>query len=334
MPADYKEKLLLTVKTRLVNAGYSLEDINTITNMMIIELDEYELTPVCRDIVPYDTASDTLIQVYSAVLATSGLAPGTIANYTNAIRNFRRALGKSLTEATTMDIRVWLAIDQTHVCLRTSDGHRTALLCFYNWLVSEGIVPANPCQPIKPIKYPVVLQLPFTEIEVDLLRSHCKTLRERAELEVLLSSGVRVSELCNLDRKDVDFTDNRVHIRKGKGAKDRLVYISDVAAMHLKKYLTSRTDHAECLFYTKFRTRLADKVCQDDLKKIGKRAGVADVHPQRCRHTFATMSYKRGMDIRVIQMLMGHANINQTMEYILTDDSYMRDEFKKHSYGN
>ncbi|MCQ2052366.1 MAG: tyrosine-type recombinase/integrase [archaeon] len=327
--SNCKETILMKMKARLIDADYTPEQIRSITDMLIFEMADFDVVAQTREIVPYDSETDNLIKLYQAVLLTQGLVPGTVANYTFALNNFRASLNKSLTEATPLDIRMWLAQDQTRVSLRTSDGHRTALLCFYNWLVSEKIITSNPMTPIKPIKYPEEIKLPFSDIEVELLRNNCKSLREKAEIELLLSTGLRVSEMCNLDKKDIDFHSNKIHVHLGKGRKDRIIYMSNVAAMHLKNYLDSRKDTAECLFYTKFRTRLTDKACQDDLKKIGKRAGVSDAHPHRCRHTFATVSYEKGMDIRTIQVLMGHANINQTMKYITTSMTHVENECKR-----
>lgn len=326
-----KETILMKMKARLIDAEYTPEQVRSITDMLIFEMADFDVVAQTREIVPYDYETENLIKLYQAVLLTQGLVQGTVNNYTLAINNFRAFLGRPLIEATTLDIRMWLAQDQTRVSLRTCDGHRTALLCFYNWLVAEKIITSNPMLSIKPIKYPDELKFPFSDIEVDLLRSNCKSLREKAEVEVLLSSGLRVSELCNLDKKDVDFLENKIHVRQGKGRKDRITFMSDVAAMHLKKYLESRKDSEDCLFYTKFKTRLTDKACQDDLKKIGLRAGIKNVHPHRCRHTFATVLWRKGMDLRTIQALMGHANINQTMKYITADTTYVENEYKRYS---
>lgn len=326
-----KERILMNMSKRLIEAGYDPDQSRSITDMLIFELNGYNITEECTDIVTYDNESEQLIKLYSATLLTQGLAKGTVENYVRVLNKFRTELNKPVKEAGVYDIRVWLANEQTRVSLRTSDGFRTALLCFYNWLTAEGIISANPMINIKPVKFPETVKFPFSDTEVDKLKSACETLRERAVIEVLLSSGVRVSELCNLNRTDIDFHENKVFVRQGKGKKDRITFITDVAAMHLKKYLDSRKDSEECLFYTKFGTRLTDKACQDSLKKIGTRADVKNVHPHRCRRTFATSLYRKGMDIRNIQILMGHSNINTTMEYITTNTEHVSGEYRRHA---
>ena len=152
--SNCKETILMKMKARLIDAEYTPEQVRSITDMMIFEMADFDVVAQTREIVPYDYETENLIKLYQAVLLTQGLVQGTVNNYTIAINSFREFFGRPLTEATTLDIRMWLAQDQTKVSLRTSDGHRTGLLCFYNWLVAEKIITSNPMTPIKPIKYP------------------------------------------------------------------------------------------------------------------------------------------------------------------------------------
>lgn len=326
-----RERILMNMSRRMIEAGYDAHKAKEISDMLVLELKSYNISEECVDIVPYDNESDQLIKLYEATLLTQGLAKGTVQNYIRTLSRFRIELNKPIRETGVYDIRVWLAKEQTRVSLRTSDEYRTALLCFFNWLTNEGMITINPMSNVKPIKFPKEIKFPFSDIEVDQLKSACKTLRERAEIELLLSSGLRVSELCALNLSDINFDKNEIHVRKGKGGKGRITFMNQVCAMHLKKYLESRTDSEECLFFTKFKTRLTDKACQDDLKKIGTRAKVTNVHPHRCRRTFATQLWKKSMDIRTIQVLMGHSNINTTMEYITSDLDYVSNEYKRHA---
>lgn len=326
-----KERLLMNMSKRLIEKGYDPEQTKNITDMLLFELANYSVAEECTEIVTYDNESEQLIKLYSATLLTQGLARGTVENYARVLERFRTDMNKPLKEVGVYDVRIWLANEQTRVSLRTSDGFRTALLCFYNWMTAEGMITVNPMLNIKPIKFPEEVKFPFSDIEIDQLKSVCKTLRERAEIELLLSSGLRVSELCALNLNDVNFDTNEVHVRKGKGGKGRVTFMSSVCAMHLKKYLESRKDDSACMFYTKFNGRLSVKACQDDLKKLGSRAGVTNVHPHRCRRTFATSLWKKGMDIRSIQVLMGHSNLNTTMEYITGDMEHVSNEYKRHA---
>ena len=197
-------------------------------------------------------------------------------------------------------------------------------------MTSEEIIDKNPMQKIKPIKYEKIVKKPFNDVEIDNLRSSCETLRERAEFELLMSSGVRVSELGGLNISDVNFDTLEVLVKNGKGGKSRVTYMNDITKYHLIKYLTSRSDNNQCLFITRNLTRLSKSAAEGDLRRIGNRANVDNVHPHRCRRTFATNLAKSGMDLATIQMLMGHSDINVTKSYVALDKSYIKNQYNKY----
>lgn len=174
-------------------------------------------------------------------------------------------------------------------------------------------------------------RLPFNDVEIDKLRSVCKTPKRRAVIEVLLSSGVRCEELTNLDIGDVDMRNRTLLVRNGKGGKDRIVYISEVAAEHLERYLSTRKDSSVELFRTQQGERYSCSGIQDMMRRLGKAAGISNVHPHRFRRTFATNLYKRGMDVHEIQRLMGHSNIQTTLGYICTDDAQLRAAYERYA---
>ena len=176
------------------------------------------------------------------------------------------------------------------------------------------------------------IRYPFSAVEIDKLRSACKRKLDRAIIETLLSSGIRCEELCNVNVTDVDLDKKTLRVRQGKGNKDRVVYISDVAAEHIKIYLSSRKLQSEALFVSQMsKERFSTDGIKALVKRIGSRAGVTNVHPHRFRRTFATDLYKRGMDILTISKLMGHANIDTTRRYITTADDQLQAEYNKYS---
>lgn len=328
--AETKERLFLNMKDRLLKVGYDPQQVNDITTMLAFELSNVEFTAISTELSTMDFTDERLVDLYSSVLITSGRSRKTIDHYRLVLRNFRKDVSKTYKEVSPHDVIFWLAMKQEKVKLATCSNQRIIIHSFYEWLKKEGFVTDNPVSNTYSVKVPYEIKEGFTDVEVDLLRSACETLRERAELEVLLSSGVRLAELCNLNKEDVDFLTNQITVRRGKGAKDRKTFISPVAAMRLKKYLATRTDNDECLFYTRVKKRLTDDMCQRDLKRLSERSGVPDVHPHKCRHTFASTMWKRGMDLRSIQILLGHANVNMTTKYINNDISHVENEFKRY----
>lgn len=166
-------------------------------------------------------------------------------------------------------------------------------------------------------------------MEIDRLRANCSTLRERAEFEVLISSGVRVSELCELTVSDVDFSTLEIQVRHGKGNKSRNTFMTDVAKVHLLNYMKESGITDGYIFMSRLGIPCGKSTIENDLKKLGERAKVDNVHPHRCRRTFATNLAKRGMDINSIQILMGHTDINTTRGYIALNDDYIRNQYNR-----
>ena len=203
------------------------------------------------------------------------------------------------------------------------------IAAFFQWLLKEDHIAKNPCMNIPAIKYPDKVRLPFSTVEIDKLRFACSTTRERAIVELLLATGIRVSELTGLRVDDINFANMSVHVRNGKGAKERTVYMTDLARQHLQAYLMERKTISDGLFMTKFGEPIMPGGIRDMMRNLGKRAGVDNVHPHRFRRTFATGLANRGMDIQEIKKLLGHSDINTTMKYVYTSDekaqaSYMR----------
>lgn len=166
-----------------------------------------------------------------------------------------------------------------------------------------------------------------------------KTLRDRSILELLFSSGLRVSELVNLNRDQVNLEKQEFSIR-GKGAKVRLVFLSNQAKQALERYLRKRIDIDNALFvaYTKGfgkksgtdNLRITPRTVQRIVKHYALKAGIVkDVHPHTLRHSFATDLLGNGADIRSVQAMLGHASITTTQVYTHVVDKGLRDTYKQ-----
>ena len=139
-----------------------------------------------------------------------------------------------------------------------------------------------------------------------------------------------MSELSSMDISDIDFHNLTVHVRHGKGAKERITYITPVARKHLSNYLENRNEGSSCLLCNKNHGRLCSGGIQHLLKQIEKRSGVANVHPHRFRRTFASGLAARGMDIQEVKKLLGHSDINTTMQYVYTNDSQVKMSYDRY----
>jgi site-specific recombinase XerD len=223
---------------------------------------------------------------------------------------------------------------------RTQNYYLIALRAFLKFLRKRGIEALSP-ERIELAKVP--------QRQLDLISSKelkrlmeapdTKTLegkRDDAILQLLFSTGLRISELCSLNIDDVDLTRDEFSVR-GKGDKIRVVFLSDTARRALQEYLKARKDMDEALFVRYGRKakngddlRIHPRMVQRLLKKYAAMAGITrKVTPHVIRHSFATDLLSNGADLRSVQALLGHANIGTTQVYTHVTDKHLRDVHKK-----
>lgn len=327
---DLREEFLSNVSYDLM-VNFKNEDVTRIREIIVRELSRYDLSMRTGDLAIYSDTNERIIDMYCCSLSMEGKSPKTVEVYKNVLRRYAVMIHKPVIKSVAYDVREWLTYEQKSVSLRTCETYRAYLSAFYKWLEREEMIEKNPMNKIKPIKYHKENKKAFTEIEIDKMRSACTTLRERAIIEMLLSSGARVSELCAIDKSDIDLVGCSLIIRNGKGGKERKTFFGLLAREHLKKYIDSRKDNNEALFITKLGTRITDSSVENELKKIGKTAGVDNVHPHRFRRTFATTFVHNGMDINSVRLLMGHENINTTTNYVAVDEEQIKNEYRRYA---
>ena len=329
--ADYKTQFISDVSEALVGQ-IRQSDIEVVSDEMALALRDYELTKRITALAKYEGANELILKRYKACLVIAGRSPKTIEQYERTVKKLFIALQKNYTDMTVSDLRYFLAYEKSRgVSNRTLENTRVQISSFFTWLMDEELIGKNPCRSISPIRYTKEVKLPFTAIEIDAIRSVCKNKKERAIIEFLLASGVRVSELCSIRISDINFDTLSVIVREGKGAKQRTVYINDLASKHLVEYLTTRDITGDYLFYNKKKEPLNPGGVRFLLKEIEERAGVTNVHPHRFRRTFATGLANRGMEIQEIGKLLGHASLNTTLTYVYTSEEKIRTSYLKYS---
>ncbi len=174
----------------------------------------------------------------------------------------------------------------------------------------------------KPKKLPVFLNRPELQLALDAVdrlspRGVVAGAERNTAIVVLLAySGLRVAELVSLDRHDVDLEAGTIHVRHGKGDRERYVPLHALAAKALTRYLTSRFDDSEALLVSRNHVRISTSQVRRIVQTVAREAGIhKHVTPHKLRHSFATLLLDKGMDIRIIQELLGHANIASTTIY-------------------
>ncbi len=296
--------------------------------------------------------SELILDFVEYLEVERGRAPRTSENYKRYLERFIEFAGDIEVENITSELirkyRLWLnrVISEkgSELATITQAYHLIALRGFLDYLSKRDIDTLAPNKIDLPKTHrKQVTFLHFEEVErmldavpADETPQH---LRDRAILELLFSSGLRVSELCNLDRDHINLKRREFMVR-GKGQKDRPVFISNTAARAIEAYLSLRTDSLPALFlnYSRNNTsdtsgnyrRLLPRSIQRMVTKYAKLAGITKhVSPHTMRHSFATDLLMNGADIRSVQSMLGHSNISTTQVYTHVTDAHLKEVFER-----
>ena len=192
----------------------------------------------------------------------------------------------------------------------------------------ECLIERNPCANIGAIKYKKKVLVPYTDIEIYRLREKCRTIRDLAIVSFLLSTGCRISEVCSLNRNSINFQTKEC-IVLGKGNKERTVYVDNITLLIMQRYLKASKDLSIALFAGKGTDRMKPGGIRKMLKQLEHDSGVENVHPHRFRRTLATNLIDRGMSIQEVAKILGHENINTTMNYVYIKQSNLHNSYEK-----
>ena len=265
--------------------------------------------------------------------ALEGKSAETVKRYRYELKRLLSYINKAVYSVTAGDISSYMRAYKRlrQVSNQTLQNVRAVYSSFFAWLRDRGRIRKNPMQLVENIKIEKVLKKPYTDEERELLLRNCKTLRDKAMMEFLYSTAVRVSELARLNREDIHFSRKDLVVW-GKGAKERRVYINDRTNMYLREYLQSRTDAEAALFVSvkSPHRRLTKAGIEDIIRRIGNRAQVEKAHPHRFRRTAATNALNRGMPVQEVAELLGHANLQTTMRYCTVSQDSVQYHHRKY----
>jgi len=247
-------------------------------------------------------------------------------------------------------INHWRELQQSDIRAHIASRHRqgisskslqrelSAIRSFYNFLLKNRLAETNPAQHIKAPKQ--ARKLPKT-LDVDqitgLLEAGANSaieIRDLAMFELFYSSGLRLSELSALNLTDLDLVDKSLHVRSGKGGKDRILPMGGKAVAAIENWLPQRlkiTPTAEpALFISNRGTRLGQRNIELRLEQWCKKKGIAEhIHPHMLRHSFASHLLESSQDLRSVQELLGHSNISTTQIYTHLDFQHLAEIYDK-----
>lgn len=277
-------------------------------------------------------------QFLDAVWVEQGLSANTLSAYGSDLQLFAKQLaGKSLLEVTENDISAFLA-KRFHAGISNRSSARivSSLRRFYGYCVRENKILVDPTALIELPHVGRLLPAALSEQDVELLLAapevtHPLGFRDRTMLEVLYATGLRVTELVTLKNAELSLGQGVVRIT-GKGDKERLVPLGEEALAWLEKYMTDTRvtllagRQSDDLFITNRASRMTRQAFWHIIKRYAKKAGIVkELSPHTLRHAFATHLLNHGADLRVVQLLLGHADLSTTQIYTHVASARLKD---------
>ncbi len=312
------------------------EQLETLNNVLYINFHDVEVQEQRTELVTRGIDGDEAkIRMFVASKKAVNRQNNTLLQYTREIRNMLAFLGKRLEDITGMDLRYYYGVmrEQRGIRMSTMQTRLHYLSSFWDFLTAEELVHNNPVKKVGLLKLEKTIKKPFSAEEMEALRTGCNTLRDRALVEFLYSTGVRVSELVALNVSDIEMSKQEL-IVYGKGSKERKTYLTDSAKFYLKRYLDERkARNQEPLFVTLDypHNRLTVAGVQHMLRQLGQRSGVDNVHPHRFRRTIATDLLNRGMPIEQVKEFLGHEKLDTTMIYCTVKTESVQASHRKYA---
>lgn len=262
-----------------------------------------------------------------------GCSDRTITYYKVTIEHLLKNIDKSVRKITTEEIRSYLSeYQKINNCSNvTVDNIRRNLSSFFSWLEEEDYILKSPMKRIHKIKTKTVVKNIISDEGIEKLRDNCSSIRDLAMIDLLYSTGIRVGELVNLNIDDIDL-DGRECVVYGKGDKERKVYFDAKAKVHLKNYIDCRTDDNKALFVTLDapHDRLKISGVEIRLRQLGRKLDLDRIHPHKFRRSMATRAIDKGMPIEQVQRILGHSQIDTTMQYAMVNQNNVKTSHQKY----
>lgn len=329
---DEKEELINTIRAKM---DLDSEEDQKLKNILWMEFYQYSVTRIKETelIVRDETFNEQAIRMFMVAKSVQGCTKRTLQYYKNVLSQFITFMNdKPVNQITANDIRYFFAVKKERDGNKDSEinNKRRVLSSFFGWLYEEEYILKNPMNKIKQIRVEKRIKKPFKDVDLEKLRyAAADNIRLTALLEVLLSTGCRISEVSGMNRDDLDGDEIIVY---GKGKKERTVYLNAKARLALERYLATRNDSNKPMFVSmdKPHGRLLVSQMGKEIRELGKACGVNDTHPHRFRRTAATMALNRGMPIEQVQLMLGHESIETTTIYAISAQESVKANHKKY----
>lgn len=306
-----------------------LQELQTALRMVFAGCEMHEQA----ELMAVDDSWHADMEDYLMSKALEGKSVETVKRYRYELSRLLSYLNKAVADISDTDISGYLRIYKSlrNVSNQTLKNVRSVYSSFFVWLRDRGRIQKNPMVLVEDIKVEQVLKRPYSDEDRERMLRECRTLRDKAMMEFLYSTAVRVSELASLNKEDIRWTSKDLTVF-GKGSKERTVYLNDRTNMYMKEYLESRTDDNPALFVglRSPHGRLTKSGIETMIRETGRRSGVTKAHPHRFRRTAATNALNRGMPVQEVAQMLGHAKLETTMVYCTVNADSVKYHHKKY----
>ena len=299
------------------------EQVRAVRDLLSVYTIGYKIEPVKMDVIVQDYQLPQAYFIFLAAKEQDGrMKPGTREQYRMCLEDLLFKLRLPLEDITVNHLRLYIQDASRNrktgrpVSKNTLNQRKSIIRSFFSWLYEEEYIEKDPSVRIKPERADAKPRTAYQDTQVEALRRACNNLRDRAIVDLLRSSGIRVAECVGLDRRDVDLDGREITVF-GKGEKWRVSYIDAAAVVSIRAYLATRTDENEALFVSERapHRRLSTSGVRKALHRLTPESGVQNVIPHRFRYTMATDALLAGMPVESVQSVLGHSRIETTMHY-------------------
>lgn len=298
----------------------------------------YNIEKACTDIIEYEYSLPECYKMFMVSKRLDGKLKDTTANiYRKYLEDMLYHIGLPVEKINTNHIRRYIAETSVntrtgeHISKSTQNNKKCIIRSFFQWLKEEGYIEEDPTTRIRPESVSTKPEEIFTDFQIETIRRACTKNRDIAMIDLMVTSGMRVSELVSVNINDINYSDNSI-IVCGKGEKYRKVYFDGRTLSSITTYLKERTDSNEALFVSENapHQRIKTVTVRKILKAIESKTGITNIHPHRFRHTMASRAVSKGCDIVAVQKFLGHSDVKTTMRYTHIDDYSVMVSHKKY----
>lgn len=320
-------KLVGKITLLFPELGVNLDKQLEVKKIIDETLYDYEVQTKSKELITSDIEEKS--QLYLACKKLEGLSSKTLYNYKLFLTKLNMFFIKPCSTISTMDLRMFLSVMENGKQASTVNGYITYLKNFFGWLQNEEYILKNPAAKLKQTKVPKVILQGYKADNLERLREACTAEKQKCLFELLDSTACRISEIDNIKIEDINWSEQSIVVT-GKGNKQRIVYFSTKAKIHMKAYIGDRTEGYIFISDKAPHQHIKVRALQLMLANIKKKAGVNErVHCHKFRRTQATFLLNSGMSIQGVQKMLGHSSPDTTQRYAQLSQENLKNEYKR-----